>query len=579
MRKIIKSLFIAVALTLIYHTIIGLTSLIVFPSYILFLLLIALLICKDELRTVDKVLLILGICVLASLSYALVPFNVADRFPDANYIDQLIRNYKALGKVMTGIGTNQAYDYSYYPFEEVFVVILSEISGTAHTSILRLFPFFNTILLIVVWLSIYKNFLEQKEAYVALTMALTSFYLLVFFIRPLHPSFGLIFASLLFLIWTVRSTRTSSIYNINTLIDVIFITAIALSHNTTALFLSLLFILSLSLLTVLSMFPIIKYRNLVLKFSIDANIKRRVMLYYVIVMLMIYLTWNMYVAWNFFKLNIITAVIKYMYMVLSHEVIPFEILFGFGKGIKINIISFSELATQLAIMKTRIGYASLAVYLLLSGIIVLRYMLGKVPLLHNKKVKDIADLFVLLSLSSATVILFGLLTWSYTFIRDYYWRFYSYYFLFSSPITTIVLMKSKLLKHNIRSIIIFIILLNSILWMPNPSLGIDMPYELSDPRSGIQQAIALSRFIHDKYHEGYIVGTRYVFNVIGPLSEKHIVSVIYSVNDFCTFANNRKRTPIILSTIEALIVGIQYHDIIKYNILFNSYQFLMLINI
>jgi len=58
------------------------------------------------------------------------------------------------------------------------------------------------------------------------------------------------------------------------------------------------------------------------------------------------------------------------------------------------------------------------------------------------------------------------------------------------------------------------------LWMPNPSLGIDMPYELSDPRADMYQAIALSMFLRENYYNTYIIGTRYVFNVIGPLSDK-----------------------------------------------------------
>jgi hypothetical protein len=578
MQKIAKALFVVAALILAYHSIIGLPSLIVFPSYVLLLLLMAFLTQKEELRIADRVLLILGISVLASLSYALVPFYVADRFPDVNYINQLIRNYKAIGKVITSIGTNQAYDYSYYPFEEVLMVILSEVSGVLHTLILRLFPFFNTLFLIIVWMCIYKTFLEPKEVYVALTIALTSFHLLVVFTRPLHSTFGLMFTSLLFLVWTARSTYMGRARKIDTLVSSIFIIAIVLSHNTTALLISSLFILSLLLiiiLNILNKLPFLKFKNIGWGFSNDIK-QRREIFYYIVLMLATYFAWNIYIAWNFFKLDVVIAIIKYMHMILSHETIPLEILLGFSKGMKINIVGFNEFANQLAIMKTRIGYSSLALYLLLSGIIILKYILCNTSLSQNKKTKHVTNLFVLLSLSSALVIMFGALTWSYTFARDYYWRFYSYYFLFSSPITAFMLMRFRSFKQSIKPIIIFAILLNSILWMPSSSLGIDMPCEFSDPRFGMKQAIVLSKFIHDKYDERCIAGTRFIYNVIGPLSERWVMAVIYLESDFLTFIN-QKNIPTIISITESLIIGFQNYSFHKCNILYNSNNFVMLI--
>jgi hypothetical protein len=58
------------ALILAYHSIIGLPSLIVLPSYALLLLLMAFLTQKEKLWIADRVLLILGISALASLSLA-----------------------------------------------------------------------------------------------------------------------------------------------------------------------------------------------------------------------------------------------------------------------------------------------------------------------------------------------------------------------------------------------------------------------------------------------------------------------------------------------------------------------------
>jgi hypothetical protein len=46
------------------------------------------------------------------------------------------------------------------------------------------------------------------------------------------------------------------------------------------------------------------------------------------------------------------------------------------------------------------------------------------------------------------------------------------------------------------------------------SLGVDMPYNFSDSRTGMHKAMALSRYISDRYEAHGIVSTKYVFNVI-----------------------------------------------------------------
>jgi len=220
------------------------------------------------------------------------------------------------------------------------------------------------------------------------------------------------------------------------------------------------------------------------------------------------------------------------------------------------------------------GYISLLLYLLLSGIFILKRLLGISSQDRDNKGGNIHYIFDLLALSSAIIILFGLLTWPQTFVRDYYWRFYTFYFLFSAPTFIHALSRSSI-KYIIKIIFIYTILLNSLLWMPNPSLGIDMPYELSDPRADMYQAIALSMFLRENYYNTYIIGTRYVFNVIGPLSDKWVTSVIYSEDSFLNI--RVKDVPIAMSTIENTLIGLSDQYIYKNGIIYMSDQFLMLL--
>jgi hypothetical protein len=101
--------------------------------------------------------------------------------------------------------------------------------------------------------------------------------------------------------------------------------------------------------------------------------------------------------------------------------------------------------------------------------------------------------------------------------------------------------------------------------MPNPSLSIDMPYDLSDPRTDMYQAIALSMFLRENYYNTYIIGTRYVFNVIGSLSDKWVTSVMHSEDSFLN----------IRVTIEKALIGLSDQYIYKSSVIIMSDQFLM----
>jgi hypothetical protein len=528
---------------------------------------------NGSLRTVILITIIIGLATLALMSYAFVPSEIADRFPDANYIEQLVRMYGKLGKILNEVGTNEAYDYSYYPLFETFLLTLSKISAIPHVLILRFFSIFAITIFFVIWLSIYKRLLKYSDALIALIIALTSFHFIVFYIRPLHPTYALIFTSMLLFIWMLESR---SIYKYNlSVISIIFIIAIVLSHNTTGLLISLLLLITL---LIISLSKILFHRFRILYKISDLVQKlageRRKIFYITMGLLAIYLTYNLYVAIIFFEKGILNAVVTYLNIILSRETIPLEIILGFGKGVKINIIGSSELAIHIYIMKYRMGYISLLLYLLLSGIFILKHLLGISSQDRDNKGDNIHYIFDLLALSSAIIILFGLLTWSQTFARDYYWRFYTFYFLFSAPTFIHALSRSPI-KYIIKAIFIYIILLNSMLWMPNPSLGIDMPYELSDPRAGMYQAIALSMFLRENYYNIYIIGTRYVFNVIGPLSDKWVTSVMYSEDSFLNI--RMKDVPIAMSTIENTLIGLSDQYIYKNSIIYMSDQFLTLL--
>jgi len=543
-----------------YHTILGLPSDIVFPAYLILLLSLAFsLQYKKKIGKVYIVLWILCLITLVSLSYTLIPFNVPDGFPDANYVYQLLRIYEVRERIIMGVGTGMAFNYSFYPLFEAFVLLLSKISGIPSVLILRFFFIFSMIFFFITWVSIYKRLLNYMDAYVALIIVLASGHFSVFFTRPLHPTFALMFVSLLFLIWTIRSPTSNNIYNF-VIIGIILSLSIALSHNTTGLLVGLVFLISLFLILLGKVLPYKPYR-----FN-KVGIKREIFLV-IFMVFAIYFIYNVLAATPFFEKAIITTLMKYLGLIFNRKITFHESVLGVRR--KFNVVSPEETTILLKDIKDRLGLASLAFYLVLSGIFLLKRILGKRH--GNTKAVTIHALLDLIAISFAFLILIGTLVWL-PGIRDYYWRFYSYYFLFSAP--AFASMISRIPKKSIKLAIIFIVLLSSFFWKPSISLGIDMPYELSDPRIGIDQGILLSTYIREKYEGLYISGTRFTLNVIGPFSEKWVKGVIYSETDFNRVL--KMDIPIVLSPIELAIAGLNENIIHDFNIIYNSHQLFML---
>jgi hypothetical protein len=133
----------------------------------------------------------------------------------------------------------------------------------------------------------------------------------------------------------------------------------------------------------------------------------------------------------------------------------------------------------------------------------------------------------MLSLSAILLLLFTTFTWPAFHGWDYYWRFYSYFFFFSSPFVIWYIFK---LRKIIATVLFFVILLNVLLWKPSLAFGIDTPFELADPRIGIKESVVLASYLAERYDGRVIVGTRHVFETIGPLSGKTAIT-IYSDED------------------------------------------------
>lgn len=135
MSLFLNLLFLLSFLVLLYHIFYGLPALIVTPIYFLFIFIFVLISTTiyGQIR-IKYVYLILGLWLLALLNYVLIPSDVVDKMPDANYIEQLIKIYTEHNRILTGVGTNEAFDYSYYPLLETFVIVLSRASGISVTT-------------------------------------------------------------------------------------------------------------------------------------------------------------------------------------------------------------------------------------------------------------------------------------------------------------------------------------------------------------------------------------------------------------------------------------------------------------
>jgi len=496
---------------LLFHIDNGLTSLIVFPTIIITLLLTILLLVSSHSNFIKYIVISNVATTIAILSYSLVPYSVADRYTDANYVFQLVKLFSAEGRVMSGVGTNQSYEYSFYPLFEIWLIILSYYNNVEPVYIMRIFPIFSTFYYFITWIAIYK-FINRQIYIEAALVSLLSFHFSIFFIRPLHPSYAYMLFSLLILFSLISISRG---YNFNFLIQSMVIIGIVMSHNTTALILIVTLMLFFLVYTVL-------YKYLRIIFFINSMIIRRLSLMLLLI-LIAFLLYNLYVSTYFFGKGTVSGVITYLSYVIKGDVLPFDVIFQFRRPINIDLVVHSFSGWIIDRGRYYLGFFGLALYLIVFLSVTICVLFNKCSLNFTST----SSFFLILSFSISLIIVVNTFTWPAFYISDYYWRFYSYFFFFSSPFVVWLIYK---LRKRIAIVLFFMILLNTFLWKPSLAFGIDTPFELSDPRIGIKESVVLTSYLAERYDGSVIVGTRYAYNVIGPLSIKTTI-LIYSDKD------------------------------------------------
>ncbi len=121
------------------------------------------------------------------------------------------------------------------------------------------------------------------------------------------------------------------------------------------------------------------------------------------------------------------------------------------------------------------------------------------------------------------------------------------------------------------------ILLNTFIGKPSLSFGIDTPFELSDPRIGIKESVVLASYLAERYDGNVIVGTRYAYNVIGPLSIKTTI-IIYSDKDLeMLFISGVNNYLFVFSSIETKMLRIST-NVQERNLLYKSGDFFCFIS-
>jgi hypothetical protein len=491
--------------------------------------------------------------------------------PDANYVSQLVKIYDSHEGILHGVGTDEAFSYSYYSFFESFILLFAKISGISHVIMLRFFYTIYAILFFTVWKSIYEKISHDRtRVYIALIIALTSFNFSSFFVRPLNPSYAFLFSSLL-----LFALILPKYYDNTQLIpSIIFAFAISLSHNTMGLVLIFLVILSI----ILAILNRVIVAHSVKAFT-DVTITKRI-IYVLIIVSSIYLVYNLYVTFLLFKKGVISNILSYLASIFSMN----ESLFLNILPKKISIISCNEVTTILYLTLHRIGNIMLLFYMFISAILLLictfhvknyTFLCSSNRKTHTQNI-ELETLFDFLALATAILIVIGYIIWP-THIRDYYWRFYSYYFFFSAPRFTNIIARIRI-GNKLKSLLIFAILLNFVVSKSSIILGIDTPYNsLSDPRVKLLQAIKLAMYINERYHETSISGTRVVFENIGPICMKWVSYLIYSQEDLLKAINMKNL--IIISKLESLIIGLDisnYISMLHIHMLFNSGDFVIL---
>ncbi len=536
-----------------FHINNGLISLIVFPTIIITLLLTILLLVNLDLNYIKYIIIINVATTIAFLSYSLIPYSIGDRYPDANYILQLVKLFSSEKMIMLGAGTNAAYDYSFYPLFETWIIILSYYSEVNPIFIMRMYPTFAILYYFVTWVSIYKFISRQNYSEAVLT-SLLSFHFSTFLIRPVHPAYAYMLFSLLFLILVIVIFRG---YKFNFLIMSTFvITGIIMSHNTTGLI----------LIVTLLLFFLVNIgldRLLGFTFFIDSQTMKKVLSIFFII-LIIFLLYNLYVSTYFFSKGTLGGFISYISYILRGDILPLDVIFGFRRPISIESLAPSFLGWVIDRGRIILGYIGLAIYF-----IVFLFVVVHIFYKHSFNFTSVSSLFFILSLSIILLLIVSTLTWPAFYISDYYWRYYSYFFFFSSPIVVLYICK---LRKRIAIFLFFVILLNTLLWKPSLAFGVDTPFELSDPRIGIKESVVLASYLAERYDGSVIVGTRYAFNVIGPLSVKTTIT-IYSDKDLEMPSIKGTRTYLfVFSSIETKMLRIST-NVNEGNLLYQSGKF------
>jgi hypothetical protein len=540
---------------LLFHINNGLTSLIVFPTIIIILLLTILLSVNSHSNFI-KYIVILNVAVtMAILSYSLVPYSVADRYTDANYVFQLVRLFSAERRVMPGVGTNQAYEYSFYPLFEIWLIILSYYNNVDPVYIMRIFPIFSIFYYFITWISIYK-FINRQIYIEAAFLSLLSFHFSIFIIRPLHPSYVYMLFSVLILISLIGISRG---YNFNSLIQSMVIIGIVMGHNTTG------FILIATLMSFFLIYTAL-YKFLRITFFLNSMIMRRVLLMLLLI-LVAFLLYNLYVSAYFFGKGTVRGVITYLSYVIEGDVLPFDVIFQFRRPLNINIDLVAPSFSGWIVDRGRIylGFFGLALYLFVFLLVTIRILFNK----YSLNFTSISSFFLMLSFSISLIIVIATFTWPAFYISDYYWRFYSYFFFFSSPFVVWYIYK---LRKRIAMVLFFVILFNTFIGKPSLAFGIDTPFELSDPRIGIKESVVLASYLAERYDGSVIVGTRYAYNVIGPLSTKTTIT-IYSDKDLEMLSISRVNNYLfVFSSIETKMLRIST-SVQEGNLLYKSGDF------
>jgi len=298
------------------HSIILLPSMFFLFIYILYLITAsAFLLYSDGLRVSYKLILVLlTVAVVSLLARAGIPFGIPTTDPDVNYIEQLIRLYLIKGKVTMGVGTGEAFAYSFYPFTEVLYAILGNTTDIDPSYLLSLsYVFLPSIL----FLSLYIVYAQLASTHTAL---IASFIVVTMFrcnhqlaTNPVHPTFAFLFMILsLFLLLRSKSFETGTV-----LVLLIVAVAIAVFHNTTAFILLQLIILYFAV-------RILQRVSFKKRFTyFDKNL-----LIFSLFISILYIGYNLYVAYCYFAGNVLHTLQEFLKNIMFKEFSPIEVYLG-----------------------------------------------------------------------------------------------------------------------------------------------------------------------------------------------------------------------------------------------------------